>query len=467
MNRKNKEESKSKIKNKIIKEKEIKEVKKDSKPIKTEIKKTQQSKEKPIKEKENKAKEVKQVKEIKEIKEIKKTMVTKVTKPATISAKTSKSIEKSIEKEKDTKPSKTTSKPIPTQYSKPEVKVIETKKKNATKRKDWKKIDVSVEDKTTSKKLQKKVDEIQAENININDFISFDTEKRELPKGFLGKKTEQDKTSLKNRKHKSGYTKLLNRQINNIETLASKTKEDSKENLMTLGLKESVSNKETSEINDIWGGEATKKLKQIPLDKKSDFFGYYNKEESRKPMIKLPVKAPLPLPHPGLSYNPTVDDSKRLITSIANLNKEVLHEKKFFSELLIKPSERQREKKVVDEEEDKNEDDSSSEEDEESEDEEEGEDEEEEVDEENKHKHKRPLTKTERNKKRQRRLNKLKNMDDYLAKQQKKVIHEIQSSKKFEHEKEKQEKLRKAKEEKQQMQDLKKAQLIKQGAVIE
>lgn len=281
--------------------------------------------------------------------------------------------------------------------------MLKTKKinqKTGNKAKDWRKnIDVSLEEKKRIKTLQAKLDEKEIKSTKPSNFYTYDVSKTDLPKGFIKRSSAEEDEEKRKALETKGYSKLLKR-----KTVSLKQSEKT----ISTDLKK---DKSEMEIQDIWDSKKT--------------------GMSKKPEIVLPR---ISLPHPGLSYNPSVDDTKNLISTIANKHKGVLVEKKITKELEDRLSLPLKEEKNTF----NNDEDSSSSEEEQSEEEKINKD----------TSLSTAKTRTEINKKRKARLNKLKNEKEKISKQNKVEIFEIKSSKKFE--KVQQENLKKLEEKKKQ-----------------
>lgn len=304
------------------------------------------------------------------------------------------------------------------------------KKKSTKGAKNWRKnIDVSAAETTRIKKLQEKVDQDEINNIKESDLFEYDNNKEELPKGFLKRKIKNDELEKQRLKalEKKGYNRMIQRKADKIEKGIIDIPNTCKTNDRV------DQGKEMKEVLDLWGEDIKTNTKKNRLNNKS--------------IISLPR---ITLPHPGLSYNPTLEDSKNLITTVANLNKEVLIKPSILNEKIEEENRNLplREKFIEQE----------------SDSESEVEDGIQEI---TSNTQDRRLTKTQRNKKHKARLNKLKNEKEHIKKMTKIEIVQIKAAKNFEkiqnknmEEAEKQ--LKKEKERKK-----KEEELIRLGAYIE
>lgn len=308
-------------------------------------------------------------------------------------------------------------------------KKAEKKFKSTNKRKTWKKIDTTPEDDVIVRKLQKKIEENDTKEINIDDYIKYDVEKTTIPEGFLGRKTN----TLSN-KNNPGVKKLLDRAI--LKITENKDKKPEVKNDLNL-------------VEDIWGSNTVvqkTKINPISLTRLKDCVSN-NQIKDEKKIISLPK---LTLPHPGLSYNPNIQDSKNLIYSVAGLNKGLYNASQFtnnmFSEIkksnedldkrMKEMKQKEKEKKKLKKQnagEDENSD-SESEDDYESSSEEvddensENNVEEKKVDE---NKYKFLKRTTEINREHRKNLNRLKSLSDKVKKENKKEIYSLVSAKRF------------------------------------
>jgi len=323
-------------------------------------------------------------------------------------------------------------------------KKFEKKYKSTNKRKTWKKIDTTEENKTTVKKLQQKIEENDIKDINIDDYITYDVEKKDIPEGFLGRKTKSTLSSKNNR----GFSKLMKRKLLKIQSDKEKelnkkanTENQENTNLNGLKLKKSGNKNELNLIEDIWGNNTENNTKSNNVIRLKDINNKQPKEE--KKIISLPK---LSLPHPGLSYNPNIQDSKNLIYTVANLNKDLYESKKFTTkwkedvaksnEELFKRMREQKEKEKEKRKLKKNKEDSDSETDEDyesSSEEVDSENSEENNEESKKAQNKKFILKrsTLINREHSKNLNRLKNMKDKIVKENKKEIYSLISAKKF------------------------------------
>jgi hypothetical protein len=307
-------------------------------------------------------------------------------------------------------------------------KKVEKKFKSTNKRKTWKKIDTTDENKIIVKKLQKKIEENDTKDINIDDYITYDVEKNSIPEGFLGRKTNTLST-----KNNPGIKKLLDRQV--LKITENKKKPTNKNDLNL--------------IEDIWGSNTVKtktKLNPITMIRLKDCISN-NQYKDEKKIISLPK---LTLPHPGLSYNPNIQDSKNLIYSVAGLNKGLYAASQFTNNMFseIKKSNEDLDKRMKEMREKEKEKrklrkkNGNEDEDSDSESEEDYESSSEEVDDENsennveekkedENKYKYLKRTTEMNREHRKNLNRLKGMKDKVIKENKKEIYSLVSSKRF------------------------------------
>lgn len=178
-------------------------------------------------------------------------------------------------------------------------------KKKTKKNKEWvKNIDTTAEEKRHIKNLQKKINDNAFEK--IENYIIYDVDKQELPKGFIkidnGLNTKNTKPLGKN------LEKMIERKRRNIELEIEKK---------ILDNKNAVSNKcvNTSNNNlDLWNDNCNSNDKTISIK-------FPNTTNISVPKIALP--------HPGNSYNPRVQDSKNLIDSITSNNAHLLELAKY------------------------------------------------------------------------------------------------------------------------------------------
>jgi len=284
--------------------------------------------------------------------------------------------------------------------------------------KNWRKnIDVSYEEKARINKLQDKLEQQISDNLKPKDLYTIDTSKQELPRGFLGRKTENLNTTKELAKRDN---KLIKRTI-----ISQEFKKEEK--------------KELKLVEDLWADTNTKVL--VPSKNQITL--------SVKPVIVLPKVG---LPHPGLSYNPKLEDTKNLITHVLEANKQLTTGRKYRREI----EERVALSNSNQANNTENQKDSSDE----------SEIEPEQVENSTKQLTK-PLTKAERNRKLRTRLNQLKNKKDFEKKQTKKEIYSIKSHKHFENvQKLNNEKIMKIKEQENLLKK-KKSDLLRLGVHIE
>lgn len=286
-----------------------------------------------------------------------------------------------------------------------------SKKKSTKGAKNWRKnIDVSQAENVRVKKLQEKVEEDQIKFTKDEDLFEVDNKVEELPKGFLRRKIKNDELENQRLKalEKKGYNRIITRKAQNIEqNLNNNIAEKKPYTQIKKEEKKVTENKDLNEVTDLWGDSSNNNKKTIKL--------------SHKTPITLPR---ISLPHPGLSYNPTVEDSKNLMTTVANLNKEVLIkpsllneeiEEEYMNNLALKETENKSKSKNKT----KKQEDSDSES--------EG------IQEITNNKKKtNKLTRTQLNKKHKSRMNQLKNEKEHLKKLNRIEIDNIKSAKNFE-----------------------------------
>ncbi len=168
---------------------------------------------------------------------------------------------------------------------------INNKKKKQTKTaKQWRKeINVDDEQKLHIKSLDDKIKANQIDKHNDFDFVVEDV--KPLPKGFLNKKTQPSES----------YDKLLEKESRKIRQIQA-SKEFIKEPIKSMVDK------------DLWADEHSATTKDKPINKTS-------LKEIKYPKVVLP--------HPGLSYNPKKEDTKHLLAKVVEMHKGILLTKEF------------------------------------------------------------------------------------------------------------------------------------------
>ncbi len=168
---------------------------------------------------------------------------------------------------------------------------INNKKKKQTKTaKQWRKeINVDQEQKLHIKSLDEKIKEKQIDKHNDFEFVVEDV--KPLPKGFLNKKTQPSES----------FDKLIQKESRKIRQIQS-SKEFIKEP------------KKSIVDNDLWADENTTTIINKPINKISV-------NEIKYPKVVLP--------HPGLSYNPKKEDTKHLLSKVVEMHKGILLTKEF------------------------------------------------------------------------------------------------------------------------------------------
>lgn len=304
-------------------------------------------------------------------------------------------------------------------------------KKKTKKNKEWvKNIDTTVEEKKHIKNLQKKIDDKKYEK--IENYIVYDVEKQELPKGFIKKETDL----INNKPVGKNLERMVERKRKNIEFEIEKAKNE--KNSKSANNDKNTNN--NSNINlDLWSDNTNSKASAIKF-----------------PNTTFNLVPKVALPHPGNSYNPKVQDAKNLIESITNNNAHLLELANHREHL--KTLRNSKVERVSDSESDSETD---------SED-----DSEENSNEINKDKSKsqvlnNKMTKTERNKQRLKRINRMMNEEKLKKKQIKVEISNIKSFKKFDKERKKNEQTFIDEKIKSENQKSKREKLLSAGAFIE
>lgn len=286
-------------------------------------------------------------------------------------------------------------------------------KKKTKKNKEWvKNIDTTAEEKRHIKNLQKKINDNAFEK--IENYIIYDVDKQELPKGFIKKDNSLDTKNTK--PLGKNLEKMIERKRRNLELEIEKKGLENKNVISAKGIS-------TSNINlDLWNDNCN-----------SNSNSYFNDKSTT---IKFPnttnISVPkIALPHPGNSYNPRVQDSKNLIDSITSNNSHLLELAKYKDHL--KNLRNSKLDQLSDSDSDSNSDDDSESENE--------------CDSKENNKsaeakkitavQNNKMTKTERNKLRQRKINRMKNEEKLKKKLVKVEISNIKSFKRFEKEKKK------------------------------
>lgn len=293
--------------------------------------------------------------------------------------------------------------------------ISKSKKKQTKTKKQWKKnINVDFEQKQNIKKMENNIIDKKILDTNIEDLFVTDCNEPDILPGFLNKKHEN--TSAK---HNKQLNKIIKRKINNINFNKAKSFKDNSigdtEQKQTpfekkAEIKGSLTFSDINLVEELWGNTTSNCKKNNKLISLTNICSNINNDYPK-----------VPIPHPGLSYNPNKSDIKDLYKNIVNNNKFILQEKKIVHDLDIKNLKNQTSNNDKKQEfEDNNE-----------------------TSEENlqnkvnteystiKNTKSKPLTKYQRNKKVKAKLNKVKNRQQKVLKENKNYIANVLSNKNF------------------------------------